>query len=327
MSWISGSSEVSLWFIDEHPELPWNWITIACRDDLTLEFVFRHWNGTRDMVGLVSCKSFTCLDLLLFEQHYHSCIDVDIQLTHRHPTPEFVALANLENWDSIFRTTDSLEDMIERFGDEITDNARSGILMNPNVTDELVDKYCANCDTVNVMSLSWEYISRLDMKFWDVKSRPDLTIDHVLKNRKLKYAAMLNPNIRLLHIMMHSIDWSHLDLNHNQVVACNPNITLEFILINDLTDSSLERRCFMLTIPIDLWPDYGHYFGCTPDPENWLRCRNLYSAYTRARFFLIPVQIDQRKGTTNAVRSGGPAASSGSGAPVKAQHGLYNNIE
>lgn len=193
------------------------------------------------------------------------------------PTPEYIDLnrskANSYMFGIFMRTSD-LHGMIERFAEGASPNAHRGILLNPNVTEDLVRQYIdpGVKMSVNAMMLSWSFIAELDQDicFWDLG--PEVTLARIagLNDNRFE-AAILSPVNRLLDIAMYPLNWATNDLTADESVANNPNVTLEFMVINLGLVSEEELRRLLSVVPPDLWPEYGIYFG-----GSWLdtRCRH-----------------------------------------------------
>ena len=227
-------------FIDNHPEVNWNWRNLSGNKSITEEYIDKHsdkpWNWefmtldrnfSPDFISKYSCKWNT------FSRYYISCnsnLTVDDFLSL--PNFEWVleaVISNIKITSEFIRTYDC----ISRYIDELS--------ANPNIVPSIIEEYPVDIWNWNEISKHGKITIQFLEKYRDRVSWEDLSC---------------NPNVTsefILHFPNEDWEWERLYKNENihvelfafgqnenfvisSALSYSPNLTVEMVEYYELVD-------------------------------------------------------------------------------------------
>lgn len=284
---ISKCPEISLEFIETHPELPWEPESLLERSDMTPEFIIRNRRLYSHNQYIYISATFRCLDIHRINESLGKT-GYPHWSTNSQMTTELVLLNWAEfsvlhptGWHNLCANADDPEDMQERL-EMMRIDSLGGIFMNPRLTESTLQKYNSHVHgtTINIASLSPETVillaDRPGIQFIGVsESRISAEICAKIQYKAFDYDLASCQQVRTLDIL---VNLPKCKLQH----SCN--VTLENMLL--VFSNRYDQFDMFHAMPADLIATYWHYFGKRRDKHSdavkWLM------AYTVAEYGMLP---------------------------------------
>ena len=244
---FSQNPNITLDFIEEFPNIEWNWEGIMLNENLTIDFVRRHRDKIKDTFILhASCGALALKDVLNIMDRNIGSTDWDCLASPLcNITLEFILKHKLSSHmrcDHVSMNANITMDMVDscknprRIPEPWT---KGGLASNPNITIDFIKKYKNIGPPWNWFALSQNPAITMDIVRtnalpWQTPGlsfNPNITIDFIVEHFDIGGwrwdAISQNSNITLRDIETHMHfpwEWDY--------VSRNPNVTIEFVKAN-----------------------------------------------------------------------------------------------